>query len=231
MNALRGILWEEVFSRLRLWEFLQVSVDEAVEQFRQQLQAGRLGVKSTSSSDFKKELTILQDPQHRRFGSTVDLNSAFDMFTPHSKSPSDIRKCCLCFRKGLEELNLELYKEMNHHAQQATKCIVENVFDERISDHGPKLGPVTRKYPLCSRYFIFPFKELTFDEEMQLLEQREKACHFLAHDGFVKENDLLRNSAEPGSQVYLRENCSVRVTLSSFVMERNQRTVLTCGPI
>lgn len=40
LQALRGILWQEVFYRLRLWEFLQVSVDEAVEQFRQLLQAG-----------------------------------------------------------------------------------------------------------------------------------------------------------------------------------------------
>ncbi|XP_029313638.1 glycogen debranching enzyme-like [Cottoperca gobio] len=204
MNALRVILWQEVFSRLRLWEFLQVSVDEATEQFRQLLQAGSLGISSTSSPECKKQLKIVQDPRHRRFGNTVDMNSAFDIFTPHSMSPSDVQECCLCFRKRLEELNLELYKEMNHHAEQATNCIVGNVVYERISDQGPNLGPVSRKYPLCTRYFIFPFKEMTFDEEMQLMEQKEKACHFLAHDGLVKGNDPLRNFAEPGSQVYLR---------------------------
>ncbi|KAI9535792.1 hypothetical protein NQZ68_040454 [Dissostichus eleginoides] len=89
-QSLRGILWQEVFYRLRLWEFLQVSIDEAVEQFRQLLQAGG---KSTLSSDFKKPLTIVQDPQHRRFGNTVDMNSAFDIFTPHSMSRSDIQEC------------------------------------------------------------------------------------------------------------------------------------------
>ncbi|XP_031163660.1 glycogen debranching enzyme-like isoform X1 [Sander lucioperca] len=201
MNALRGVLWQQVFSRLRLWEFLQVCVDEAVEQFRQRLQAGS-GV--GSSPECKKQLKLVQDPQHRRFGNTVDMNSALDIFTPHSMSPSDIQECCICFKKRLEELNSGLYEEMNHHAEQAINCIVGNVVYERLSDQGPKLGPVTRKYPLCSRYFSFPFKEMTFDEEMQLMEQREKACHFLAHDGFVKGNDLLRNCAVPGSEAYLR---------------------------
>ncbi|KAM6908602.1 glycogen debranching enzyme-like [Lycodopsis pacificus] len=204
MNALRGILWQQVFSRLRLWEFLQVNVDEAVEQFRQLLKTGSLGVRSTSTSspEYKKQLKMAQDPWHRRFGNTVDMNSAVDIFRPHS--PSDVQECCVGFRKRLEELNLELFKEMNQHAEKATNCILVNVVYERLSDQGPKLGPVTRKNPLCSRYFIFPFENITFDEEMQLMEQSEKACQFLAHDGFVKGNDLLRNFAEPGSEVYLR---------------------------
>ncbi|XP_035512003.1 glycogen debranching enzyme, partial [Morone saxatilis] len=204
INALQGLLWQQVFSRLRLWEFLQVNVDDAVEQFKQLLQEGSSGVRSRSSPECKKQLKIVQDLQHRRFGNKVDMNSALNIFTPHSMSPSDIQECCNSFRGRLEELNLEAYKEMNHHAEQATDCIVRNVVHERLSDQGPKLGPVSRKYPLCPRYFIFPFEEMTFDEETQLMEQRDKACHFLAHDGFVKGNDLSRDFVGPGSQVYLR---------------------------
>ncbi|GAA6219495.1 glycogen debranching enzyme-like [Lates japonicus] len=206
INALRCILWQQVFSRLRLWEFLQVSVDSAVEQFRQLLQAGSLGVRSGSSPESKKQLKMVQDPQYRRVGNTVDMNSALDIFTPHSDSmsPSTTQDCCNCFRRRLEELNSELYKEINQHAEQATNCIVENVIYERLADQGPKLGPVTRKNPLCPRYFTFPFEEMNFEEEMQLMEQREKACYFLAHDGFVKGKDLQWDFAEPGSEVYLR---------------------------
>uniref|UniRef100_A0A8P4KHV3 Glycogen debranching enzyme n=1 Tax=Dicentrarchus labrax TaxID=13489 RepID=A0A8P4KHV3_DICLA len=198
INALRGVLWQQVFSRLRLWEFLQVNVDEAVEQFKQLLQ------EEAHVPECKKQLKIVQDLQHRRFGNKVDMNSALNIFWPHSMSPSDIQECCNSFRGRLEELNLDAYKEMNHHAEQATDCIVRNVVHEHLSDQGPKLGPVSRKYPLCPRYFIFPFEEMTFDEETQLMEQRDKACHFLAHDGFVKGNDLSRDFVGPGSQVYLR---------------------------
>lgn len=204
INALQGILWQQVFSKLRLWEFLQVSVDEAVEQFRQLLQAGSLGVTSRSSTDCRQQLKMVQDPQHRRFGNTVDMESALDTFAPHSRSPSDIQECCNCFSRRLEELNSELYKEMNCHAEQATNCIVGNVVYERLAEQGPKLGPVTRKYPLCPRYFTFPFEEMTFEEEMHLMEQKDKACHFLAHDGSVTGNNPLRNLAESGSEVYLR---------------------------
>ncbi|XP_040922154.1 glycogen debranching enzyme-like isoform X2 [Toxotes jaculatrix] len=206
ISALHCVLWQQVFSRLRLWEFLQVSVDVAVEQFRQLLQAGNLGVRSRPSPECKKQLKMVQDPQHRRFGNTVDMNSALDIFIPHSNSmsPSAIQDCCNCFRKKLEELNLELYEEMNLHSEQATNCIVASVIYERLAEEGPKLGPVTRRYPLCPRYFTFPFEEMTIDEEIELMERREKACYFFAHDGFLKGNDLLRDFAEPGSEVYLR---------------------------
>ena len=40
-QALRGVLWEEVFLRLRLWEFQQVNVEKAVEQFHKLLSSGR----------------------------------------------------------------------------------------------------------------------------------------------------------------------------------------------
>jgi len=40
-QALRGVLWDEVFLRVRLWEFLQVNVEKAVEQFQKLLHSGQ----------------------------------------------------------------------------------------------------------------------------------------------------------------------------------------------
>ncbi|XP_056155875.1 glycogen debranching enzyme-like isoform X1 [Lampris incognitus] len=201
INALRSLLWKEVYPRIKLWEFLQVNVEKAVEQFRKLLQAGSSAEQSIPNGT--KELKVVQDHQYRRFGNTVDMTSALSSFRPQSSSPSHILECCNWFKSRVEEHNMECYKEMHYHAEQASNCIVGTVFYQRLADHGPKLGPVTRKDPLVTKYFTFPFDDITFDQEMQLMSQIDKACHLLALNGWVMGDDPLRNFAEPGSNVYL----------------------------
>lgn len=48
------------------------------------------------------------------------------------------------------------------------------------------------------RYFTFPYEDMTLEQELLLLEQPDKTCHFLAHNGWVMADDPLRNFAEPG---------------------------------
>lgn len=48
------------------------------------------------------------------------------------------------------------------------------------------------------RYFTFPYQDMTLEQELLLLEQPDKARHFLAHNGWVMGDDPLRNFAEPG---------------------------------
>ncbi|OXB66174.1 hypothetical protein ASZ78_012973 [Callipepla squamata] len=94
---------------------------------------GKIGTKS----DPNQHLQIVQDPDYRRFGCTVDMNIALATFIPH-------------------------------------------------------------------RYFTYPFKDLTVEEEQSMMHQPDKACYFMAHNGWVMGDDPLRNFAEPGSNVYLR---------------------------
>ncbi|XP_015210571.2 glycogen debranching enzyme isoform X2 [Lepisosteus oculatus] len=202
LNAIRRILWEDVFPKVKVWEFFQVDVERAVEQFRDLLISG--GQAGKHKTDTKQHLRIIQDPQYRRFGNTVDMNIALETFIPHGNGPSAIDDCCNWFRKRLEELNGEHYREIHYHHEQAANCIVGNVVYERLADHGPKLGPITRKNPLVTKYFTFVFGEMTLKAEEALMHQPDKACHFLAHNGWVMGDDPLRNFAEPGSNVYLR---------------------------
>lgn len=55
-QILRGLLWKEVFTQLKLWEFLQVNVEKAVEQFRKVLQAGE---RLKSASMFLEALSLV----------------------------------------------------------------------------------------------------------------------------------------------------------------------------
>uniref|UniRef100_A0A3P9IX22 Glycogen debranching enzyme n=1 Tax=Oryzias latipes TaxID=8090 RepID=A0A3P9IX22_ORYLA len=202
LNAIRGIFWQDVAPQIKLWEFFQVKVELAVEQFRVQLQKGFKPDQSKSGG--KKGLSIIQDPQYRRYGNTVDMDSALETFVPHSSSPHHIEECCGWLRQRLNELNDEQKHIVHQHQEQAVNCVVGNVVYERLADHGPKLGPVSRRHPLVTRYFTYPYEDMTLEEEMQLLDQPDKMQHFLAHNGWVMDDDPLRNFAEPGSNVYLR---------------------------
>ncbi|XP_061654774.1 glycogen debranching enzyme isoform X1 [Phyllopteryx taeniolatus] len=201
LNAIRSVLWQDVYPRIKLWEFYQVKVDSAVEQFRNLL---RNGVKPDQSKTGGTKGLIIQDPAWGRYGSTVDMNSALKEFVPHSSSLQDIEQCCYLLRQKLNQLNEEQHDIVHQHQEQAANCIVGNVMYERLADHGPKLGPVSKKNPLVTRCFTFPFQDMTLEQEMQMLDEPDKTCHFLAHNGWVMGDDPLRNFAEPGSNVYIR---------------------------
>uniref|UniRef100_G3PNW0 Glycogen debranching enzyme n=2 Tax=Gasterosteus aculeatus aculeatus TaxID=481459 RepID=G3PNW0_GASAC len=202
LNAIRSVLWQDVYPQIKLWEFYQLKVDNTVEQFRILLLNG--SKQDRIGTGRKQDLRIIQDPNYQRFGSTVDLDSALETFVPHSSSPHHIEECCGWLRQKLNELNEEQYNIMRQHQEQAANCIVGNVVYERLAEHGPKLGPVCAESPLVTRYFTFPYRDMTLEQEMQLLDQPDKTCHFLAHNGWVMGDDPLRNFAEPGSHVYVR---------------------------
>uniref|UniRef100_A0A8I3WQ05 Glycogen debranching enzyme n=1 Tax=Callithrix jacchus TaxID=9483 RepID=A0A8I3WQ05_CALJA len=201
MNSIRKIIWEDIFPKLKLWEFFQVDINKAVEQFRRLLTQGNRRV---TKSDPNQHLKIIQDPEYRRFGCTVDMNIALATFIPHDNGPAAIEECCNWFRKRIEELNSERHQLINYHQEQAVNCLLGNVFYERLAGHGPKLGAVTRKHPLVTRYFTFPFEEMDFSMEESMIHLPNKACFLMAHNGWVMGDDPLRNFAEPGSDVYLR---------------------------
>uniref|UniRef100_A0A8B9S668 Glycogen debranching enzyme n=1 Tax=Apteryx owenii TaxID=8824 RepID=A0A8B9S668_APTOW len=200
LNCIRKIIWEDIYPKIKLWEFFQVDVNKAVQQFKTLLTQGKMSTKS----DPNQHLQIVQDPNYKRLGCTVDMDIALATFIPHSNGPAAIEECCNWFRKRIEELNAEQYRQTNHHQEQAVNCLVGSVVYERLAGHGPKLGPITRKYPLVTRYFTYPFKDLTVEEEETMIHQPDKACYFMAHNGWVMGDDPLKNFAEPGSNVYLR---------------------------
>ncbi|XP_067846093.1 glycogen debranching enzyme [Heptranchias perlo] len=199
LNSIRTIMWEEIYPKLRLWEFFQVNVNKVVDDFRNILLHGE-----KKKCDTKQPFKIIQDPEFKRFGCVVNMSIALKVFVPHGNSPDEIEECCNWLRTRLEELNMERYQEMQYHQEQAVNCTVGTVTYERLADHGPKLGPVTTTHPLVTRYFTYDFGEMSLEQEESLMYHPEKAVYFMAHNGWVMGDDPLRNFAEPGSNVYLR---------------------------
>lgn len=93
-----------------------------------------------------------------------------------SSSPHHVEACCDWLRQKVTQLNDEQYHIMQQHMEQvcvcvcacaraaqltakalhtpppqAANCIVANVAYERLADHGPKLGAISRKNPLVTR--------------------------------------------------------------------------------
>ncbi|XP_076827095.1 glycogen debranching enzyme-like isoform X2 [Brachyhypopomus gauderio] len=214
LHTLRRLLWQDLFPRLKLWEFLQVDVHKAVERFEEALQDGAKPPGSKTAG--LRKLKIIQDPQYQRFGNTVDMKMALEMFGRKANGPAAIQACCDWFKKALEELNLKCYEEMCKHHEQAVNCIVDVVRYERLAVNGPRLGPITRTCPLVARYFTFPFEDMAMEKELELLHRSEDACRLLAHSGWVIGADPLQDVAVPGSNVYLRRElicCSDSVRL------------------
>ncbi|XP_053549692.1 glycogen debranching enzyme isoform X1 [Bombina bombina] len=201
LSNIRGIMWEDIFPKLKLWEFYQVEVDKAVDKFRALLTAGERKKEAKSEP---KHLVIIQDPQYRRWGCSVSMDTALSTFIPDSNGPGAIEECCRWFRKRLEELNAEKHREINFHHEQALNCILGTLTYERLANNGPKLGAVTRKDPLVTRYFTFPFEDMSQDAEEPLMHRPDRASYFMAHNGWVMGDDPLRNFASPESNVYLR---------------------------
>ncbi|XP_013910329.1 PREDICTED: glycogen debranching enzyme [Thamnophis sirtalis] len=120
LNCIRKIFWDDIFPKIKLWEFFQVDVNKAVQQFKTLLTKGK---QNNSDSLYTKNLlAIYQYPLHY----------------------------CFC------------------------------------------------------RYFTYPFKDLTLEEEEVMMHQPDKASYFMAFNGWVMGDDPLKNFAEPGSNVYLR---------------------------
>ncbi|XP_072918859.1 glycogen debranching enzyme [Hemitrygon akajei] len=207
LNCIRQIMWEEIYPKLRLWEFYQVNVKKVVADFRKALlhgtAEGQLACEKTNC-DTKQPLKVIQDPEFKRFGCSVNMSLLLKMFVPHGNSPNEIDECCGWVLRRMEELNMERYQEVHHHQEQAINCILGTISYDRLADHGPKLGPITAKDPLVTRYFTYDFEDMSLEEEELMMHQPEKAVYFMAHNGWVMGDDPLRNFAEPGSNVYLR---------------------------
>lgn len=208
LDALRRVINLSWLPVMALHEFYTINVDTLVDTFRRKV----IDRGSPCSGPVPDEgnLRILHDPEFRRNGCSVDMDKALRIFNrnwepSHHDAPDQIDRCCGELRRHLEHLNGVAWNLLHSHLQAAVENVIRGCRYLRLQEDGPKKTAVSRTQPLVPEYFavITSAPELDLKEAEKLMFS-DKAQYIMAHNGWVMNDDPLRNFAEPGSNVYLR---------------------------
>ncbi|CAL8094243.1 unnamed protein product [Orchesella dallaii] len=205
LSIAKTILHETV-PQFKLEEMYMVNVDETVKEFKQKLQS--LTPRTNGQEEDESKLVIVQDKLHRRLKSTVDLDAASSVYF-YKWHDEDINvaidRALGRLRNKLDQLNDGAKHVFSSHLSSAIDNILAGARYERLQNDGPLLTEVSDENPLIHRYFLkvgMPDREDLAAEEFLAYEEN---CRFvLAHNGWVMNDDPLRNFAESDSNVYLR---------------------------
>lgn len=106
----------------------------------------------------ESDLIIFQDPQYRRFESTVDIEKCILFFKNKLMhlntslfNENFFNKCCNEFIELLNRLNFEMKDKIQSYCESAINAIIGHVRYERVDKHGPHRGTVNNDFPLVTK--------------------------------------------------------------------------------
>ncbi|XP_015914684.1 glycogen debranching enzyme [Parasteatoda tepidariorum] len=199
LNAIREAFKGYFKHQLKLHEFYMMDVAEVVKEFRKYLQDSNRKIETLPG-----ELKIIQDPEYRRFKSTVDVKLASYIYAPTQiTKPEEIERCCDSLRCTLEELNNAKRAEIDGHFYVAVENVISAIRYERLDSNGPQYKEVSAKYPLAAPYFLHYGKDIDLQSDEKLMFSPQ-ACFIMAHNGWVMGADPLKNFAAADCNVYIR---------------------------
>jgi glycogen debranching enzyme len=206
IQALGRLLKDELLPALHLHEFYLANVDELVKEFHLKIMERLPPCDNNNTTSQSNTLKLIQDPHYQRFKSTVDWDVALSLFnTPRCDSYDEDNRRLLSaakFQAAVEQLNAEKFREIEHHLSVAVNNVLSAVRYERIQADGPKILVVSVETPLVTPYFYRPGSYTLAEDEAAMFTS--DAAYIMAHNGWVMNDDPLRNFAEAGSNVYFR---------------------------
>jgi glycogen debranching enzyme len=200
-------LLDTVLPQAKLWEYFSVDVEAIVKEFRSSVYRLNGGEHPCPEG---KHLTICQDSQYRRLGSTVNKTLTIELFNVIKSGAvcfeERMEQCCNDLRNVLRNLNTEIEDKTRHSLYEAVNNIAATMRYQFLEGHGPKRYHITVDRPFVDRYFVKVGggAELN-DEEIE----GGKGLNVLAHNGWVMNADPLVNFAEEGSNVYFKRELIV----------------------
>jgi glycogen debranching enzyme len=166
-----------------------------------------------------QQLRILQDKQYRRLMSTIDhdlvkrilaieferLNLNLDLKNSDENSQFLVR-IYEQFQHELQKQNEQVRSHIESCLTEATNNVISNMYYHFFAHDGPRWPKVDRKHPIVFTYFYYPFGdgESAKANEETAFESAANAERVQAHNGWVMNDDPLRNFASEDSFVYLK---------------------------
>ncbi|KAM9969320.1 hypothetical protein ACTFIR_001149 [Dictyostelium discoideum] len=217
----------KVLPPLKLWEYYVLDIEKEVEIFKNTFfSSGRVKEQipsscSTFSPSFLKNIIsnpnhekheqiksiskngIIRAPSYERYSLHINLDYTYKVldtsitFSNNSSPEEQIQK----YRDILSIVNLEIYKDFDHDTEAVLKNIFERIKYERVSDHGPKLGKITKSKPLLTSYFtIVQYRDPNNSSIREIP---------LANNGWIFNHNPTVDFASSESRAYLRRDVIV----------------------
>lgn len=212
--AVHRILSEQILPALNLWEFFGIDVNKVVEDFKKALILKINALKNSQTAlhttNVSPEVMIVQDPEYKRLGNTIDLKTSVNWyFSTRDSSVNEtewINHCCSSLRVILESLNNKIiHEDIPDHIRTITYNTISTLRYERLDEKGPRFGYFTKEHPLVSRNFI----DLTESDDncedfKESIMYTDHAKYIVAHPGWIMGGNALDDFAAPGSLAYFR---------------------------
>uniref|UniRef100_A0A8R1IU78 Glycogen debranching enzyme glucanotransferase domain-containing protein n=1 Tax=Caenorhabditis japonica TaxID=281687 RepID=A0A8R1IU78_CAEJA len=202
VNAIEYLLRAEILPKADLHEFYQVDLKAMVKLFEALVKQS--GGPTDSPLD-GEEVQIVQDPEYRRFGNTVDFDRSLRIFNRErgdaNSEEERVRKVVESFENSLHTKNLDAARESWETVLAGLRAVMGHITYEREAGHGPKRGLVCPEAPLTTDYFLHLEADVGWKSEEKFAYDEEKSKLIMAFNGWVMSSNPLDNFALKSSQV------------------------------
>jgi len=201
LNVIKDMLMRTIIPPLMLWEFFQCNIELEIENFKKVIQSNNLPEKLSEPGNCK--IGIVQDPDFKRFGCTIDMKLAVNQF--YYAFDNNAEKGLEAFEKTIVWLNDSQRTNIENDVSAAVESCINTIRYERLDEKGPKLGKVTLTHPLVKKYFYHTYPDTTVEnDEQMIMNDPNKAQDIMAHNGWVMGHNALENFAHYPHMVYFK---------------------------
>lgn len=206
IKRIMNFLEHHLIPSLKLWEYYVVDVEEALEEFKAEIQNTK--TLPTQSSLFHggevealKREGMYRDEGWGRFSLKVNAVWAVKLFGPKRPFTKTLDRVKIVesyndYKDALCKINLPFYERLNDDIRAMLTNIENRIRYERLSHNAPKRGPLSKDQPLVDPYF-------------SKIECNDGTTAHCLNNGWVWGGNQLKNFADYPASSYFRRDVIV----------------------